>query len=128
MSFVGTGSLNGMTHAPSWFDITATDAAASRRFYGELFGWNIQVDETMDYGIVAANPDTPTGGIGQAGAGSRFGVGLVIYFPVDDVDASLELAEKLGGTRVVNPWEIPGLGRMAVFADLDGNNVGLMQA
>lgn len=39
-----------MTHTPSWFDITATDAAASRRFYGELFGWNIQVDETLDYG------------------------------------------------------------------------------
>ena len=27
MSFGAVGSLNGMTHAPSWFDITATDGA-----------------------------------------------------------------------------------------------------
>jgi uncharacterized protein len=113
-----------MTQSPAWFDITAQDAARSRRFYAELFGWDIRVDESMDYGLVGA---TPTGGIGQTRDGYPHPPGVVVYFTVDDVEAALEKAERLGGTRAVAPWEIPGLGKMAVFQDPDGNRIGLWQ-
>jgi len=59
-----------MTRAPAWFDISARDAARSREFYAELFGREIQVDESMDYGLVEAAPDQIPGGIGQAGGDS----------------------------------------------------------
>ncbi len=52
---------------------------------------------------------------------------MVIYFTVTDLDAALERAEHLGGSRIVPAWEIPGLGRMAVLTDPDGNRVGLWQ-
>jgi predicted enzyme related to lactoylglutathione lyase len=113
-----------MTQSPAWFDITAQDAARSRRFYAELFGWDIRVDESMDYGLVGA---TPTGGIGQARDGYAHPPGVVVYFTVDDVEAALEKAERLGGMQAVAPWEIPGLGKMAVFQDPDGNRIGLWQ-
>jgi uncharacterized protein len=44
---------------------------------------------------------------------------------VDDIDASLEKAKKLGGKTLVPRGDIPGMGQFAWFADLDGNAVGL---
>jgi predicted enzyme related to lactoylglutathione lyase len=49
-----------------------------------------------------------------------------IYVRVDDLDAYLDRAETLGGTRVLPPTDLPGdAGRIAVFTDPDGNQVGL---
>lgn len=112
---------------PAWFDISAHDAEQSRMFYGELFGWKINVDESMDYGLTQTSRGI-LGGIGQAGKENPHPAGVVMYFPVDDVEAALERAERLGGKRAVPPWAIPGLGKMAVFHDPDGNRVGLWQA
>ncbi len=45
---------------------------------------------------------------------------------VDDLDAYLARAEELGGRRLVPPTQLPGdFGWFAVFADPDGNPVGL---
>ena len=76
-----------MDNAAVWIDVTASDAPASRAFYGELFGWRIETDEQLDYGLVDAG-GTFAGGIGQAGAMSPHPVGVVTYVPVDDVDAA----------------------------------------
>lgn len=52
--------------------------------------------------------------------------GVIAYFPVDDVDAAVSAAQDLGASLVIEPWEIPGLGRMALVTDPEGNRVGLM--
>jgi predicted enzyme related to lactoylglutathione lyase len=52
--------------------------------------------------------------------------GIVVYFPVDDVDSALARAESLGATRVLDPTDTP-ISCIAVFTDLDGNRVGLVQ-
>jgi predicted enzyme related to lactoylglutathione lyase len=49
----------------------------------------------------------------------------VAYFPVEDVDAALARAEQLGATRILAPLDTP-VSRIAVFTDLDGNQVGLV--
>ncbi|MEU6796610.1 VOC family protein [Nonomuraea wenchangensis] len=106
-----------------WFDISTPDAPRARRFYRELFGWAVNViDET--YALVGGDGDRPAGGIGQAGPGSPY-TGIVVYFAVDDVEAALARAESLGGSRVMEPAPTP-MGRIAVFADPDGNKVGLV--
>ncbi|MEU7896117.1 VOC family protein [Nonomuraea sp. NPDC049152] len=110
--------------APAWFDISTPDAPRARRFYQEMFGWRMNVlDET--YTLVAGEGGRPAGGIGQAGPGSPY-TGIVAYFPVDDVDAALQRAEELGGSRTLDPTSVPGQGRIAVFTDPDGNAVGLL--
>ena len=43
----------------------------------------------------------------------------LVYFAVDDTDASVSKATGLGATRLVPPTDIPP-GRFAVFADPDG--------
>ncbi|MEV4115095.1 VOC family protein [Nonomuraea sp. NPDC049695] len=110
-------------HAPGWFDISTPDARRARRFYQEMFDWPVNaVDET--YALVGDDGGRPTGGIGQAGPNSPY-TGIVVYFPVDDVDDALARAQRLGGSRVLEPARTP-LGRIAVFADPDGNLVGLL--
>jgi predicted enzyme related to lactoylglutathione lyase len=115
-----------MSATPIWFDITAADAITVRRFYAELLGWNIAVDEATNYGVISDDEGSPVGGIGQIGEGNRHPAGVVAYFPVEDVDAAVSAAENLGASIAVAPWEIPGLGRMAVVAGPEGNPIGLM--
>ena len=66
-------------------------------------------------------------GLGGIGAATTPGeAGVKIYMRVDDLDAYLDRAEKLGGQRVVPPTDLPGdFGRFAIFTDPDGNPVGL---
>jgi uncharacterized protein len=67
----------------------------------------------------------PAGGIGQAGPEPPY-AGIVVYFPVDDVDSSLARAEGLVCARVLDPADTP-VSRIAVFTDPDGNRVGVVQ-
>ncbi|WP_037604961.1 VOC family protein [Streptacidiphilus rugosus] len=110
-------------HAPAWFDISTPDAPRARRFYQDLFGWQVDVIGG-DYALVGGVDGRPQGGIGQAGTDSPY-TGFVAYFPVDDVDTALARAERLGGSRVLPPTDTP-VSRIAVFTDPDGNHVGLV--
>ncbi|MFI7423235.1 VOC family protein [Nonomuraea sp. NPDC049684] len=113
----------GSRPAAEWFDISTLDARQARGFYQEMFGWEVNaIDET--YALIGDDGGRPAGGIGQAGPNSPY-TGIVVYFPVDDVEAALARAQRLGGSRVLEPTQTP-LGRIAVFADLDGNRVGLV--
>jgi uncharacterized protein len=105
---------------PAWFDISTPDAPRAQQFYQEMFGWAVHV---IDGGYALVGE--PAGGIGQADADGPY-TGFVVYFRVDDVDAALARAEKLGGRRRLDPVALPGRGRMAVFTDPDGNPIGLL--
>ena len=94
-------SPTGRPHGPACFDISTPDAARARHFYQELSSWPVKlIDET--YALVGDHGGQPAGGIGQAGPSSPY-VGIVVYFPVDDVDSALARAERLGGRRVLDP-------------------------
>lgn len=108
-------------HTPVWFDISTPDAVRIRSFYREMFGW--QVNALDDTYALVGDERRPSGGIGRAGPDSPY-IGIVVYFPVDDVEAALARAESLGGTRVMEPTETP-MRVIAAIADPDGNTVGL---
>lgn len=81
---------------PAWIDITAQDSERSRTSYRELLGWEIRVEESMNYGLVQPDAERLPRGIGQASADSPHPVGVVVSFAVDDLDATLERSEALG--------------------------------
>jgi predicted enzyme related to lactoylglutathione lyase len=111
----------------AFFEVISADHERAQKFYGELFDWRIAADPAMGgYGLVdtGAGEAAIGGGIGPAeSAGDR---GMKIYVRVDDLDAYLRRAEQLGGSVLVEPTDLPGdFGRFAIFADPDGNPVGL---
>lgn len=49
------------------------------------------------------------------------------YITVDDADAAAAAAERLGGTILEAPRDIPDVGRIAMFSDHSGAPVHVMQ-
>lgn len=106
------------------FDISGTDPEQLQGFYGELFGWKVQPIPDMNYALVDTQGGSGVnGGIGRAQEGS----GEVTFsVMVDDLQAVLDKAESLGGKTVMPVETIPGAVTLAVLADPEGHDVGLI--
>jgi predicted enzyme related to lactoylglutathione lyase len=113
------------------FEIMGNDVDTLRMFYADLFGWRIDADNPMNYGMVSPDDNQPGssetsgigGGIGQMPDGQPGYA--TFYVDVPDVEAALEQAEKLGGTRVMGPEQpMEGL-VIGMFTDPEGNIIGL---
>ena len=103
-----------------WFDLTASDPEAAKRFYPEIVGWKPTRWPESDYELWNAG-EVGVGGIAKEdprGAGRPpFWLG---YAAVENVDASVTRAQKLGG-KVIQPGrDIPSVGRWAVLSDPQG--------
>jgi predicted enzyme related to lactoylglutathione lyase len=115
-----------MANPVVWFEVLGKDGKALRRFYGDIFGWEFEAASGMDYGMTKKVGEQ---GI-QGGVGSTMEGGpgwATFYVAVPDVKASLKLIEQKGGRVIVPYTEIPDMVTFAVFADPEGNPVGLVQ-
>lgn len=107
------------------FEIMGGAGTALETFYRELFGWKIDSNNPLRYGLVdtGSAPGGINGGVGASQDGGRR---VSVYAQVDDLQASLEKAEKLGGKTILPPTEVPGGPKLAMFADPAGNVTGLL--
>lgn len=115
-----------------WVDLAATDAAAARRFYAEVFGWSAQ-DQAANGGIFtrlrAGGADV--GSLYQLDAAQRAAGApshWTPYVAVDAIDAAARRVEAAGGRVVVAPFEVDGVARIALVQDAVGALLGLWQA
>lgn len=113
------------------FEVIGKDGEKLRNYYAELFDWEIKADNPMNYGVIAreGNVDSDGVGIGGGVAGGPEGYGghVTFYVEVPDIEASLQKAESLGGSRVFGPDEVlPGL-ELGQFTDPEGHVIGLMR-
>ena len=106
------------------FEIMGGNGNQLEKFYRELFGWKIDSNNPMKYGMV----DTRTqGGINRGVGSSQDGGNRVsVYVQVEDLDAALAKAEKLGGKTILPPSKVPGGPKLAMFADPAGNITGIL--
>ena len=114
------------------FEIIGKDADKLQSYYSELFGWEINADNPMKYGIVAREDNVSADGIGIGG-----GVGggpegydghVTFYIEVPDVEAALAKAESLGGSRIMGPEDVMGQIILGQFTDPEGHMIGVVQA
>ena len=107
------------------FEIMGGKGTELETFYSELFGWSINSNNPLKYGIV--DTDGAPGGInGGVGAAHDGGKRVSIYARVSDLQATLDKAEKLGGKTILVPTEVPGGPKLAMFADPAGNVTGII--
>lgn len=114
-------------HSPCWIELFSTDPDASRRFYGELFGWT------------ATEPNADFGGYSNFSLGEHLIGGLMkndgqsgpdgwnLYLATDDAEADTAKAQANGATVIVPPMQLMELGSMAVLQDNAGAVIGLWQ-
>jgi predicted enzyme related to lactoylglutathione lyase len=106
-----------------WFEIVGKEGKKLQDFYSGLFDWSINADNPMNYGMVD-NGKGIGGGIGPAQNGQPW---TGFYVEVEDVQAALDKAGSLGGTTVMPPMKIEEYNlTIAMFADPEGNQIGLM--
>lgn len=106
------------------FEIMGGQGNQLEKFYGELFGWKINSNNPQKYGIVdtGGGPGGINGGVGPSHDGGKR---VSVYAQVDDLQATLDKVERLGGKTVLAPTEVPGGPKLAMFSDPAGNVTGL---
>jgi uncharacterized protein len=113
------------------FEVIGKDAAKLQSYYSELFGWEIDANNPMNYGIIQRYTDGDGagigGGIGPAMEGGGDGY-VTFYVAVPDVEAALVKAESLGGKRLFGPMDVPGGPTIGQFADPEGHLIGLLKS
>ena len=108
-----------------WHDLVTSDAAASRAFYGALFGWTFEPGQGIDPGYTIIKHDgRPIGGI-VVRQGSDTSAQWLSYVVVPDVDRSAKAFEQGGGKIFRGPLNARRDLRVAVVADGQGAPLGL---
>ena len=113
-----------------WQELVTADQEASGAFFSKLLGWSMKQVDAGEFGTYTLfqkggkdiagmmNPtaDTP-------GEGSYWHS----YIAVDDIDGCAEQTVSLGGKVLVQPHDVPDVGRVCVVSDPTGAIVHLMQ-
>ena len=111
-----------------WNELHTTDPAKALPFYEKVVGFS---HRSMDMGAGGAYHIVSRGGVDRGGATSHLAPGVpphwLPYVFVDDPDATLAKAKKLGATIQFGPEDIPGVGRFGVLADPTGAVLAVMK-
>jgi predicted enzyme related to lactoylglutathione lyase len=108
------------------FEVLGKDAEALQSFYKDAFDWQMQ-PAMPTYAMALPGGD---GGInGGIGTGMEGYAGHVtFYVEVPDLQTTRSNIERLGGSTVMGPEDVPEGPSIAMFADPEGHLVGLVKA
>ncbi len=114
------------------FEVIGKDAEKLQSYYSELFGWEMNTDNPISYGMISREGNVNAEGVGIAG-----GIGggmpnydghVTFYVEVPDVEEALQKAESLGGKRLMGPEKPPGAQvEVGQFTDPEGHMVGVVR-
>ena len=116
-----------MTRPVVHFEIHGKDGAKLQEFYRSIFGWEIDANNPMQYGMVTPGVGGPPEGLGGGITSSDAAPMVTFYVQVVSLDETLAKVETLGGKTVMPPADIPGGPTMARFSDPEGNIIGLVK-
>jgi uncharacterized protein len=121
-TFVGAEVVN-ESNAVVWNELNTRDPEAARSFYGDVFGWGFEERqfENGPYTSLKVGETSVGGMIDITGrAPDEVPAHWLVYFAVDDVDATVAKAKDSGGGVALDPFDIAGVGRIAIVKDLFG--------
>ena len=119
-------TIDGEHGAMAWQEVNTPDAAASCRFYGDLFGLTAHKMEGADYYILQRGEDMICGVLQMDENWAGIPPHWMGYFAIDNTDAALERVVAAGGKVQVPAFDM-AYGRMAVIADPYGANISIVQ-
>ena len=107
-------------------ELSAKDRKALSKFYSDIFGWEMQDINELNYTTFKAG-DGVAGGFNPVTDENPAG-SVLIYIDTDDVTASLDDIKKAVGTIISPEMEIPNTGKFGIFRDPQGNTIGLFKS
>ena len=124
------------------FEIHAEDLERAKKFYRDVFGWEMQQmgSEYGNYVVVMTgpgpeNPDPKNPGINggmmkrnapKAAEGASPNA-FVCIVGVDDIGACMGKIEAAGGKPQTDKMDVPGVGQLRYYNDTEGNMFGIIQ-
>jgi predicted enzyme related to lactoylglutathione lyase len=105
-------------------EFKSSDFARTSAFYAKLFDWKTESNASGSY-MKFDGTDGPSGGWVRADLVQS--PGPIAYLTVDDLAAKLDAVEEAGGRVLVRSLPFAGGGEIGLFADPDGNVLGLWQ-
>jgi predicted enzyme related to lactoylglutathione lyase len=115
--------------SPCWADLSTSDVEGSRRFYGELLGWESEEpsEEFGGYFMFTRNGVPVAGGMGDMGDDMPATNTWNIYLATDDIDKTAAAVVAGGGQIVVPSMPVADLGVQLVLIDPTGAHLGAWQ-
>ncbi len=115
-----------------WYELMTTDIEKARSFYVDVGGWNVRDIPELGapYSLLTVG-GTPVAGITQLpenAQNAQITPHWMGYVAVDDVDASAERLQRLGGRVHVQPTDIPDIGRFSIVCDPQSATFALFKA
>jgi uncharacterized protein len=117
------------TGTPIWYELITPDPQASAAFYGAVVGWTTRNYEGSDYHLLESDGGQ-AGGVMALSAEMQAGgarPGWLTYLASTDVDADVARVTEAGGAKWWGPTDLPGVGRVALLADPQGNPFYVMK-
>jgi predicted enzyme related to lactoylglutathione lyase len=118
-AFIGAGIVS-EPGAVVWNELNTRDPEAAKAFYGAVLDWAFEEREfeTGTYTSLKVG-DTSVGGmIDITGrAPDEVPAHWLVYFAVEDVDATVAKAKGTGGGVALEPFDIAEVGRIAIVKD-----------
>ena len=113
------------------FEVIGKDGDKLKSYYSELFGWEVDSNNPMNYGLVNRDGNLSEDGVGIGGgvAGGPDGYEghVTFYVAVPDVEEALVKAESLGGTRIFGPEEVMEGLVLGQFKDPEDHVIGVVK-
>jgi predicted enzyme related to lactoylglutathione lyase len=110
----------------SWAELQTSDADAAKTFYGELFGWGFEDNDTGGgpvYSMASVNGDHVAALFTSEQGPPHWNS----YITVESVDETAEKAKEAGADMVAEPFDVMESGRMAVLQDPSGAVVSVWE-
>jgi predicted enzyme related to lactoylglutathione lyase len=112
-----------------WFEIPVTDINRAKKFYEDVFGLQIFLNQMgpLEMGFFSMENDVygAAGSLVKAEGYVPSHTGTLVYFGVPDIETVLELIRKNGGKILLPRTSIGEYGFIAHFEDSEGNRVAL---
>jgi predicted enzyme related to lactoylglutathione lyase len=110
------------------FAINADDVPRARAFYEKVFGWSFTPWGPPGFYQVKNAGQGLVGALqGRRKIEDNLMPGIELSFGVDDVEAVMAAVQTNGGTVLMQPYVIEGVGKLIFFRDPEGNIAGAMQ-
>ncbi|MHA2105573.1 MAG: VOC family protein [Candidatus Hodarchaeales archaeon] len=98
----------------------------AKSFFGEVFGWDIDLESFPDYGLATLGDPEKSASIGLFKVEKIPEKGINVVFEVEDVEKTLKKIENLKGKTIREKYLIaPEVGYAAQFTDIFGIEYGL---
>lgn len=107
-----------------WNELQARDLDAAKKFYPAVFGWTLK--ESPEY-VELHLDGNGIGGMMTSQAPAQVPSYWLPYFAVDDCDAAAARIQSLGGRLMMEPMDIPKVGRFTVASDPQGATFAIIK-